>query len=235
MRPATGCDARSVRLKRFCTETTGTQARARSSSVASTFETPMCRIFPSARSSASAPSESSIGTAGSTVWSWKSSMRSSRSRRRLASHASRRCSGRPSALQLFGPERRKPDFVAITTSAGYGWSASASSSSLTSGPYESAVSKNVIPSRTACRSRSRRLRIGRRAPHARARQAHRAESEPLDPPPDLGFHPAHRASRTERRRRGSPICSPAADDLLSGRSFDYRPVAAATGHGPAAL
>src|SRR6185312_10498819 len=85
-------------------------------------------------------------------------MTSTRSRRRLPSHASRRCSGRPS----FGhsppsPVRTSPPFVAMTRSSGYGWSASAISSSLTSGPYASAVSMWLTPSSTARRRTARAL------------------------------------------------------------------------------
>src|SRR5688572_2951673 len=49
----------------------------------------------------------------------------------------------------------------MTRWSGYGWSASAISSSLTCGPYESAVSIRLIPSSTARRStRSERSRSG---------------------------------------------------------------------------
>src|SRR5215203_1525782 len=80
-------------------------------------------------------------------------MRSSFSRRRLASHASFRRSGRASRGHCPGPLRRRPPFVAITRPSGYGWSASAISFSLTSGPYESAVSIRSMPSSTTRRSR----------------------------------------------------------------------------------
>ena len=94
----------------------------------------MCRILPSFFSSAIAPIDSASGTVGSGRWSWYSGICSSRSRRRLPSHASRRCSGRPSASQRFGPGRTRPPLVAMTRSSGYGYSASAISVSLTSGP-----------------------------------------------------------------------------------------------------
>ena len=55
--------------------------------------------------------------------------------------------GRPPAR----PVRVSPPLVAIRRSSGYGWSASAISSSLTSGPYESAVSIRLTPSSTARR------------------------------------------------------------------------------------
>ena len=61
-----------------------------------TFDRPMWRSLPSSRSSTSAPIDSSKGTFGSGACSWYSSMVSTRSRRKLASHTRRRYSGRPS-------------------------------------------------------------------------------------------------------------------------------------------
>ena len=63
----TPLDVRSARLKRFWTATTGTISIARSTCSGVTFERPTCLILPSALSSATAPSDSSKGTSGSTV------------------------------------------------------------------------------------------------------------------------------------------------------------------------
>src|SRR5215213_469292 len=79
-------------------------------------------------------------------------MRSSFSRRRLASQHSLSRSGRASCGHWPGPLRRSPPLVAITRPSGYGWSASAIRFSLTSGPYESAVSIRFTPSSTTRRS-----------------------------------------------------------------------------------
>src|SRR3954453_8454650 len=79
-------------------------------------------------------------------------MWSRRSRLRLPSHATLRCSGRPSFGQSPpGPSRTSPPFVAMRRSLGYGCSAPAINSSLVSGPYESAVSTWLTPSSTARR------------------------------------------------------------------------------------
>ena len=80
---------------------------------------------------------------------------STRSRRRLPSQASRRCSGRPSRGHWPGPVRARPPLVAITRPSGYGCSASAIRFSLTSGPYESAVSIRLTPSSITRRSSAR--------------------------------------------------------------------------------
>src|SRR5579875_991666 len=127
-------ERRSAALYLFCTETIGTIRCASRSSASVTLETPMWRILPSSFSSDSAPIDSASGTSGSTRWNWYSGIWSSRSRRRLPSQASRRCSGRPSGTQRFGPGRSRPPLVAITRSSGYGYRASAISSSLTAGP-----------------------------------------------------------------------------------------------------
>src|SRR5438067_46293 len=79
-------------------------------------------------------------------------MRSSFRRFRLPSKARRRCSGRPSSSQRDARGRVRPPLVAMTRSLGYGWSASAISSSSMCGPYESAVSKKLQPSSYARRS-----------------------------------------------------------------------------------
>ena len=79
-------------------------------------------------------------------------MRSSFSRRRLPSSPSRRRSGRPLTGHRSGPVRSSPPLVAITRPGGYGWSASAINSSLTYGPYDSAVSMSVVPNSTHLRS-----------------------------------------------------------------------------------
>ncbi len=53
-----------------CTEATGWTAWARLISSTLTSERPICRALPAATASASAPQVSSIGTSGSTRWSW---------------------------------------------------------------------------------------------------------------------------------------------------------------------
>ena len=73
--------------------------------------------------------------------------------------ASRKCLGLASWVHWLGPGRFHPPFVAITRSAGYGASALAISSSLTSGPYESAVSMKLTPNSTL-RRRTRRAESG---------------------------------------------------------------------------
>ena len=75
-------------------------------------------------------------------------MRSRRRRRSEPSQAARRCSGRPFSFHWSGPGRSNPAFVAITKPAGYGCKASAINRSLTSGPYESAVSIRLNPAAT---------------------------------------------------------------------------------------
>ena len=139
-------------LNRFWIDTSGTLRSASRNCSSVTLEMPMWRILPSSFSSASTPSDSATGTFGSRRCSWYSGICSSRSRRRLPSHALRRCSGRPSGVQRFGPGRCWPPLVAMTRSSGYGYSASAISSSLTEGPYESAVSMKFTPSSTTRRS-----------------------------------------------------------------------------------
>ena len=109
----------------------------------------MWRILPSSCSSFRVPTDSSSGTFRSGACSWYTSIRSSRRRSSEPRQAARRCSGRPSSTQRPGPGRTFPPFVAITSPSGYGYSASAISSSLTFGPYESAVSISVAPSSTA--------------------------------------------------------------------------------------
>ena len=99
------------------------------------------------RSSTSAPIESSKGTFGSGACNWYSSMVSTRSRRKLASHTRRSHSGRPSGgsngavsgspgtTRLWSTmPGTKPPLVAISTSSGYGTSASAMISSLAPSP-----------------------------------------------------------------------------------------------------
>src|SRR5437762_12187000 len=63
-------DLRFATLYWFCTVAIGTTLRARSICSGSTFDKPTCRILPASRISLSAPSESSIGTLGSTVCNW---------------------------------------------------------------------------------------------------------------------------------------------------------------------
>jgi len=78
MKPSPSCsqfsstisDERSTIEYWFCTETTSTIARAISSSVRPTLQTPMWRILPSAFRSATAPTVSSYGSFGSTECSW---------------------------------------------------------------------------------------------------------------------------------------------------------------------
>jgi hypothetical protein len=82
-------------------------------------------------------------------------MRSSRSRRRLPSSSSRNRAGRQFTSQRSGPGRSRPPLVAITNPLGYGNSASAITSSLTCGPYDSAVSMSYTPRSTARRSVAR--------------------------------------------------------------------------------
>ena len=65
-----------------------------------------------------APIDSSRGTFGSGRWSWYTGIWSSRSRFKLPSQASRRCSGLPSASQRPGPGRTRPPLVAMTRSSG---------------------------------------------------------------------------------------------------------------------
>src|ERR1051326_6111667 len=86
-------------------------------------------------------------------------MRSSFSRRNDPSSSSRNRSGRPFSSHLPGPDRSNPPFVAITRSFGYGCSASAISSSLTCGPYDSAVSIRLTPSSIAWRSTASASRL----------------------------------------------------------------------------
>ncbi len=74
----------------------------------------MWRILPSSCSFFSSPTWSSSGTFGSMRCSWKRSITSSFSRRRLISASWRRYSGRPTGGQTFGPVRVSPAFVAMT-------------------------------------------------------------------------------------------------------------------------
>jgi hypothetical protein len=133
-RSTSGSDSRSVTLNLFWIDTIGRIRSASRNWASDTLEMPTWRILPSSFNSAITPIDSASGTFGSGRWNCHSGICSSRSRRRLPSHASRRCSGRPSGFHRFGPGRAMPPFVAITRSSGYGYRASAISSSLTEGP-----------------------------------------------------------------------------------------------------
>lgn len=79
-------------------------------------------------------------------------MTSVRNRFSDASATRRICSGRLSRPTDAPSRMSHPNFVAMTTRSRTGARASPTSSSLTYGPYTSAVSKNVMPSSTAARS-----------------------------------------------------------------------------------
>jgi hypothetical protein len=66
----TGSASRAVALYRFWTDTMVATADAASSWATVTFESPRWRILPWSCSSLSAPTDSSIGTCGSTRWNW---------------------------------------------------------------------------------------------------------------------------------------------------------------------
>ena len=117
-----------------------------------TLDSPSAATLPSAWSSASTPYDSAAGTCGSSRCSWSRSSRSVFSLRSASSVCCRRYSGRPTGRQIPGPGRTRPTLVAIRRPCGYGCSASARISSLTFGPYESAVSMKSTPSSTARRA-----------------------------------------------------------------------------------
>src|SRR6478735_6132972 len=117
-----------------------------------TLDSPREATLPSFWSSASTPYDSAAGTCGSSRCSWSRSSRSVFSLRRASSVCCRRYSGRPTGRQIPGPGRTRPALVAIRRPSAYGCKASARISSLTFGPYESAVSMKSTPSSTARRA-----------------------------------------------------------------------------------
>ncbi len=87
----------------------------------SAFEMPAMRMTPSSRSSASAPTESAYGTAGSGRWNWYSPIASTPSRAAEAFAASLRYSGRPSCAHGPASGRRCPPLVAMSTASVSPW------------------------------------------------------------------------------------------------------------------
>ena len=87
------------------------------SSSTDTSDRPMWRILPSSCRALSSPTWSSAGKSGSMRCSWKRSIRSTPSRRRLSSACWRRYAGLPEPGPLAGPCRVSPALVAITRSS----------------------------------------------------------------------------------------------------------------------
>ncbi len=212
----------------------GAAFRARSSSSSSTLQTPTSRILPSRCSSNRAPRDSSSGTAGSTTWSWKRPMRSTWSRRRLPSHASRRRSGRASAAQRPGGRPHEAGLRRHENVVRVGSQRLRDQLLAHSGPVRvGRVDELDAQLHRAVQHPASLAGISRHSPYARAGQRHGAEAQPADGGSTHRTRSGLTRCGTRRRRSPAPAGGGRRSGRRSGQATTRRPRSAGESGGRA--